>query len=149
MALFPMDNCPRRCKLMSQDISGLNRIFNPLWRYVVRKIHHYVIMSAMASQITGVSIICSIACSSTDKRQHQSSASLAFVGESIGDRWIQLTKGQWLEKCFHLMTSSCNFYVRPWASHKVPNGQIKLRTSQDRDTDIVHPRLRIWILGYC
>ena len=27
-------------------------------------------------------------------------------GESTGDRWIPLTKGQWRGKCFHLMTSS-------------------------------------------
>ena len=38
-----------------------------------------VIMSAMASQITGVSIVCSTICSSADQRNHQSSASLAFV----------------------------------------------------------------------
>ena len=36
-------------------------------------------MSAMASQITGISIVCSIVCSSVDQRKHQSSASLAFV----------------------------------------------------------------------
>ena len=40
-----------------------------------------VIMSAMASQITGVSIVCSVVCSfvQADQRKHQSSASLAFV----------------------------------------------------------------------
>ena len=38
-----------------------------------------VTMSMMASQITGVSIVYSTACSSADKRKHQSSASLAFV----------------------------------------------------------------------
>ena len=37
-------------------------------------------MSAMASQITGVSIIYSTVCSCADQRKHQSSASLAFVG---------------------------------------------------------------------
>ena len=36
-------------------------------------------MSAMASQITGVTIVCSTVCSSADQRKHQSSASLAFV----------------------------------------------------------------------
>ena len=43
--------------------------------------NHYgdIIMSAMASQITGISIVCSITCSGTDKKTHQSSASLAFV----------------------------------------------------------------------
>ena len=42
---------------------------------------HYsdVIMSAMESKITGVSIVCSIVCSGVDQRKHQNSASLAFV----------------------------------------------------------------------
>ena len=42
---------------------------------------HYndVIMNAMASQITGVSIIYSTICSGADQRKHQSSASLVFV----------------------------------------------------------------------
>ena len=42
---------------------------------------HYndVILSAMASQITGVSIVCSTVCSGTYQRKRQSSASLAFV----------------------------------------------------------------------
>ena len=42
---------------------------------------HYsdIIMSKMASQITGVSIVCSTGGSGADQRKHQSSASLAFV----------------------------------------------------------------------
>ena len=36
-------------------------------------------MSAMASQITGVSIVCTTVCSGADQRKHQSSGSLAFV----------------------------------------------------------------------
>ena len=42
---------------------------------------HYsdVIMSAIASQITGVSVVSSTACSDADQRKHQSSASLAFM----------------------------------------------------------------------
>ena len=44
-------------------------------------ISHYsdVIMSAMASQITGGSIVCSVACLGADQIKHQSSASLTFV----------------------------------------------------------------------
>ena len=43
--------------------------------------NHYndVIMSAMASQITSHTIVCSIVYSGADQRKHQSSASLAFV----------------------------------------------------------------------
>ena len=42
---------------------------------------HYsdVTMSMMASQTTGVSIVCSTVCSTIDQRTHQSSTSLAFV----------------------------------------------------------------------
>ena len=42
---------------------------------------HYndVIMSAMTSQITGVTIVYSTVCSGADQRKHQRSASLAFV----------------------------------------------------------------------
>ena len=36
-------------------------------------------MSAMASHIADVSIICSIICSGADQEKHQSSASMAFV----------------------------------------------------------------------
>ena len=45
---------------------------------------HYsdVIMGAMASQITSLTIVCSTIYSGADQRKHQSSASLAFV------RWI-------------------------------------------------------------
>ena len=39
-------------------------------------------MGAMASEITGVSIVCSTVCSGGHQRKHQSSASLAFL------RWI-------------------------------------------------------------
>ena len=45
-----------------------------------RSIHYSgVILSAMASQITRVWIVCSTVCSSADQRRHRSSASLAFV----------------------------------------------------------------------
>ena len=42
---------------------------------------HYndVILSAMAYQITSVSVVCSTVCSGADQRKHQSPASLAFV----------------------------------------------------------------------
>ena len=60
--------------------------------------NHYsdVIMSAMASQITGITIVYSTVYSGADQRKHQSSASQAFVGggEFTGDRWIPHTKGQ-------------------------------------------------------
>ena len=39
-----------------------------------------VIMGAIASQITGVSIVCSTLCSGADQRKYQSFASLTFLG---------------------------------------------------------------------
>ena len=46
-----------------------------------KQIEHYndVIMSMMASQITGVSIVCLTVCTGAYQRKHQSSASLTFV----------------------------------------------------------------------
>ena len=63
---------------------------------------HYsdVIMSAMVSQITGVSIACLTVCIDADKRKQQSSASLAFVGGS--HRWPAITphRGPVTQKMF-------------------------------------------------
>ena len=61
---------------------NLKKIWVKLWpdSMTTDNIHYSdVIMSAMASQITGVSSVCSYVCSSADQRKHQSSASLAFV----------------------------------------------------------------------
>ena len=55
------------------------------WRH-----HIDIIMSVMASQITGVSIGYSTVCSGEDQRKHQSSVSLAFVREFTGDRWLKM-----------------------------------------------------------
>ena len=51
---------------------------------------HYndVTMSAMASQIIDVSIVCSTVSSGTDHRKHQSSPSLDFVRGTTGHKWI-------------------------------------------------------------
>ena len=73
-----------------------------------------VIMSAMASQITCVSIVYSIVCSDADQRKHQSSASLAFV-RGI-HRWLvhSLHKGPVTREWFHLMTSSWHTLNGHW-----------------------------------
>ena len=54
---------------------------------------HYsdVIMGAMASQITRLTIVYSTVYSGADQRKHQSSASLAFM---TGDRWIPRSNDQ-------------------------------------------------------
>ena len=82
---------------------------NMYWFYscLSSKVDHYsdVIMSAMASQITAVSNVCSTVCSGVDQRKHQSSVSLVIVRGM--HRWPvdSLYKDQWLGKCFRLMTS--------------------------------------------
>ena len=53
-----------------------------------------VIIGAMASQITSLTIVYSSIYSGADQRKHQSSASLASVRESTGHRWIPRTYGQ-------------------------------------------------------
>ena len=60
--------------------------------------HRYndVIMSAMASQITSVLIICSTVCSGADQRKHQALRHWPLWGESTGDRWIPHSKGQYV-----------------------------------------------------
>ena len=62
---------------------------------------HYndVTMSAMVSQFTGVSIVCSTLINAP-RHWH-------LCGEFTGNRWIPRTKGQYSGKCFHLITSSC------------------------------------------
>ena len=59
-------------------------------------IRHYsdAIMSAIASQITGVSSVCSNFCSGADQRKHQSIASLTFV-RGI-HRWSHYLNQSWV-----------------------------------------------------
>ena len=52
------------------------------------------IMGAMATKITSLTIVYSTVYSDADQIKHQSSASLAFVGEFTDDRWIISTNGQ-------------------------------------------------------
>ena len=62
----------------------LAKIQAVFWRYCTSLLNHSnVIMSAVGSQINGVSIVCSNVCSGRDQRKHQSSASLC--GEFTGD----------------------------------------------------------------
>ena len=66
-------------------------------------------MTTISSQITSLTVVYSTVYSDTDKKKHQSSASLAFVWGIHRYRWIPRTKGQLRGKCFHLMTSSWLF----------------------------------------
>ena len=57
-------------------------------------------MCAMVSQITSLTIVCSIVHSGTDLRKHQSSRHWPLCGEFTGNRWIPCTNGQYAENVF-------------------------------------------------
>ena len=64
--------------VISKSPHGWPKIVNDSKPYNIL-FHHYsaFMLSAMTSQITGVSIVCSTVCSGAAQRKHQSSASLA------------------------------------------------------------------------
>ena len=71
--------CSTHCRDgLAQDCSNFI-VLKRRYRGLALALYSDVIMSAVASQITGVSIVCSTVCSGTGQRKHQSSASLAFV----------------------------------------------------------------------
>ena len=63
---------------------------------------HYkdVITSAMVTRIISLTIVYSTVYSGADQRKQQSSASLAFLGEFSGHRWIPRSKGPVTRKMF-------------------------------------------------
>ena len=78
---------------MANEISLNDFSLNDLHDFESTKEHYSdVMMSAMASQITSLTIVYSTVHSGTDQRKHQSSASL--WGEFTSNRWIPLTEGQ-------------------------------------------------------
>ena len=90
-----------------------------------------IVTMTMASQITGILIVCSTIWYVEDQRKHQSSPSLAFV------RGIhQWPVVQWQGKCFHLMTSSwvlppesyqCYTYCYPYCFEKESTRMVSLK----------------------
>ena len=67
---------------------------NDMITYICVARYDDVIMGTMASQITSLTIVYSTVYSGADQSKHQSPASLAFVWEFTGDRWIPRTNGQ-------------------------------------------------------
>ena len=67
------------------------------WVFIFYCKYNYsdIVLSAMTSQITSLTIVYSTTIyPGADQPKHQSTASLAFVVEFIGDRWIPRTKGK-------------------------------------------------------
>ena len=88
--LFLSQNSNTRSRPMEEGDTPLSLAQTvPMWPEAIyrKKVIHGlllsryndVIMGAMASQISSVSIVYSTVCSGADQRKHQSSASLAFV----------------------------------------------------------------------
>ena len=74
---------------------AVHSIFMEYNNQIIFDNYNGAIMGAMASEITRRLLFTRpFVCSGPDQRKHQSSASLAFVGEFNGDRWIPTTKGQ-------------------------------------------------------
>ena len=66
--------------LMNWVNTGSDNGFAPVWHQAIITTHYSdIIMSTMASQITGIPIVCSTVCSGADQRKYQSSALLAFL----------------------------------------------------------------------
>ena len=65
-----------------------------------------VIMSVMASQITGITIVYTTVCSDANQRRHRSSASLAFVRGIHQWPVNSPHKGPAMRKRFHVIASS-------------------------------------------
>ena len=80
-------NNQERIQVMQSENRHICFLPESSWRLIaaLQKQYHidylYFIMSAMATQITGVSIVCAKVRSGTDQRKHQSSTSLTFVRE--------------------------------------------------------------------
>ena len=92
---------------------------------VINNTPHYndVIMSAMTSQITSLTIVYSTVYSRRISKENiKTPRHWPLWGEITGDRWIPRTKGQQHGKCFHLMTSSCyqhrNNHIQGWHCHQ-------------------------------
>ena len=86
----------RKCYVNMLKIFSFNAIWK-VWydRSIGMKYTHYcdIIMGAMASQITSLTIAYSTVYSDADQRKHQSSASLAFVREI--HRWPVNSPRKW------------------------------------------------------
>ena len=65
-----------------------------------------VIMGAIASQITSLTIVYSTVIQAQIKENIKALRHWPLCGEFTGDQWIPRTNGQLRGKCFHLMTSS-------------------------------------------
>ena len=110
--IVSLQKCDRHFGSTASSIATFMFALDPA---LLKRLLHYndVIMSAMAFQITSLTIVYSDVYSGADQRKHQSSASLVFVREI--HRWPVNSphKRPVTRKCFYLMTSSWLEGVEP------------------------------------
>ena len=118
---FPFDDVIMAASLTPLSLGSVVRNLNCVADTLVPKcarlltglVLHYndIIMTAMVSQITGVSVVCSTVCSGTAERKHQISASLALEESTINWWFPSQRASNAPGECFHLMTSSCDWFL--------------------------------------
>ena len=107
------------------------------WEWIGSSHYGDVIIVAITSQITSLTIVYSTVYSDTDQRKHQSSASLAFVRGIHRGPVNSPHKWPVTLKCFHLMTSSCTISTRAIPIRTIPTRTISTRTINT--CNITHP----------
>ena len=124
--------CPKYTLLHKEWISpitlkGIASITGSIYAYSIPWNHSYhyddVIMGAIASLITSLTIVYSTVYSDADQRTHQSSASLAFVcgihrGSVNSPHKWPLTRKMMTSSCLVSFSSMVNIYP-PWWRHQM------------------------------
>ena len=87
------------------------------WYQILSTCHYNnVIMSAMASQITDISIVCLTGCSGADQGKHQSSASLVFIRGTQRRPVDSPHKGSIMRKMTSSWYFSCRHTICKWVA---------------------------------
>ena len=115
------------------NIRNFREFFARSWRYIQCGVlspdhtrcsqcrQHYsdVIMNAMASQITGISIVYSTVCCGADKKNIKAPCHWPLRGEFTGDRWIPLHKGPVTRKKFPFDDIIMHYLIQWWPTRRV------------------------------
>ena len=91
-------------------IAGQKNNEGDMFNFLFKTHYNDVIISAMASQFTSISIVYSSICSGADQRKHQSSMSLAFVRGIHCDRMC--------ERTFTSHSWQPNYHIWYWIQQK-------------------------------
>ena len=86
-------SCGGYCDTLMPRQNG-HQFADAILTYIFLKHYSDIIMSVMASQTMGISIVCSTVVQAQIKENIKAPRHWLLWGESTGDRWIALTKGQ-------------------------------------------------------